>query len=233
MMPKRAVRRFAGAVGLGLIVALTGCGNQGEGQRGTYSTTFAVVKEQIKLRQDRRNKPEVTGPQFTRAMLSGIKDSLLSAELDSGEFVATLFVTARSGPYLTWKSADNVTISTRNDVVVQTRGFPNDLMAVGTGPVQSALAGGPGRGAREYTHLTGDNQLRTIRLICEVTDKGAEQVIVLERAHATRRLEERCTATDGQQVTNMFWLGGDGTIWASHQWLGPELGHIRLERYIR
>lgn len=236
-MMRRMGSRLTAALGLALGLAVSGCGNQGEGQQGSYAKAFSVAREQIKLRRGARAAPAAVRPQLNRAALAGVKSSLLSARFDNGSSGVTMFVTARSGPYLTWKTLSGVTISTKNDVIHQTRGFANDLMSVGSQPVQAYLRGGVGRGERVYRHLAEDNKMRRIAMVCDVTNLGAERIVVLELGHATRHLQEVCTATDGpfdgQRITNDYWVGGDGTIWASRQWLGPELGHIRMERYIR
>lgn len=226
----RSQRRIRRATALFLTLALTaatGCSNLGEGQQGGFATAFSELRAQIKLRRAGGQAAPGAGVQVTRAMLAGVNVPVLSARFDRTGLAATMTVIARSGPHLTWKSLDDVTITTRNGIIVQTRGLADDLMSVGTLPLR------PGRGERVYQHLAEDNKMRRLPLICEVADRGAERIVILERGHATRHYQETCTAADGQKITNSYWVGGDGTVWASHQWLGPELGHIRLERYLR
>lgn len=224
-------RRLIAAAFLGLATVLAGCGTKDE----TENTT--ILRDIVSERFGKgKTAPAAPKLQLTRAMLKGITEPFLEAELEQGGFKATLFVTARSGPHLTWKSLDNVTLSTRDDVLISTRGLPFDLMASDPSPIMSALSGAPADARRVMRWLTGDNQIRAVAYDCTIDDRGAARITVLERVHATRHLIERCTAVKPApgrpDFSNEYWAG-QGTIWRQRVWIGPELGHIRMDRLIR
>jgi hypothetical protein len=57
---------------------------------------------------------------------------------------------------------------------------------------------------------------------------GFEDVVLVERRYATRRVQESCSGDDGRFV-NDHWLQG-GTLRQSRQWAGRDLGYITIGR---
>lgn len=127
-----------------------------------------------------------------------------------------------------WMSGDQLsTVTTRDGVVIATRGLGGDLLSSGV-----PLADGqPQSGALEQRIFTGDNRERSLMLRCETEDIGAERVDILGVSHDARHLRQSCDGGDGSRVTNDFWQSpGDGTIWKSRQWAGPYVGYLQLNR---
>lgn len=230
------LHRITLIAGLGLSMVLTGCGTPSENDRAQVMTK--LLREQVTQRRARRNPPPALT--ITRAMLAGVKDPFLSAELEQGGFKATLFVTAESGPHMTWKTLDNVTLSTRAGALVSTRGLPYDLMSSDPAPVLAALTNAPAEIRREMRWLRGDNTADVRHYDCALEDQGTTRIVVLERSHTTRHLVETCAPVPGaaplgekrSSFTNEYWVA-QGTIWRQRVWLGPNLGHIRMDRLIR
>lgn len=227
----RILRRLLAVTGGAVALALAGCGTPDATDKNVLIRD--IVSERIARGRD--GKTKIPPPQITRAMLAGITDPFLAAELENGGFKATLFVTSRRGPVLVWKTLDDVTLSTRNDVLIATRGLPHDLISSDPAPIMTALTGAPADARRVLRFLTGDNKIAPQPYNCDITDRGPARIIVLERSHTTRHLVESCTPAQpglGSDFVNEYWTG-QGTIWRQRVWLGPELGHIRLDRLIR
>ena len=58
------------------------------------------------------------------------------------------------------------------------------------------------------------------------------RIEIVERQHDTTRVEETCFGPQGS-IANTFWIGADGTIWKSKQWISPGLGYMETELLVR
>lgn len=169
---------------------------------------------------------------LSRAALAGVEEPMLLANVDSIGAAATLRQARHNEGFITWASADKVTVTTRGGIVTATRGLPADLLSADAAPLLAALAGGPATYTRALRTLGGDRQILRSRLNCRLEQVGVEQIEVLEISHQTRHLAETCTDAAGGTLRNDFWLGAGGTLWKSRQFLNPQLGYITLQTLI-
>jgi len=158
---------------------------------------------------------------------------LLLARLPDRGAAATLTRIGSNSGVETWQTADDVTLSFREGVLVASRGLGGDLM---TADVTGTLAVLRGTGAAAYprpqTTLDGDWQIVVIPFRCRIADRRAEVLTIAERVQPVQRLEEVCTAP-GREVRNLYWQGADGFLWATRQWVGDAPGSLETERLIR
>lgn len=149
-------------------------------------------------------------------------DARLIAVLPSRGATATLAIEAVNGTVTTWRTADNVTLSFDDGVLVSTRGLGFDLMGAGAEKTWAALAGGDaGPYRRQYRYLDGENHTAYVTAGCTMHDRGVEVV----GGRSLRRHDEVCE-TFRFAFTNVFWRDGAGRVQRSRQWIGPEIGHV-------
>lgn len=115
----------------------------------------------------------------------------------------------------TWLTEDDITLSTRDGMVVATRGLGFDVMEADVELALAALRGGGARASRNFGWLDGEGRMLRRSFDCVYTRSGAG---ITERCHAI-----------GLSFENAYILRG-GRIVASRQWLGPVLGAISLEQ---
>jgi len=69
-----------------------------------------------------------------------------------------------------------------------------------------------------------------LSLSCDLQDLGMETIVIVERSHHTRHLQERCEGGGGG-VVNDYWVDPNRpVVWQSRQWAGPNVGYLRLRR---
>lgn len=138
---------------------------------------------------------------------------------------AVLFRVAVNQDVETWLSADNISLSFRQGVLVASRGLGFDLMGADASGTLAALQGqGEPVYRRQMRFLTGDHRTTYLMAGCTLTAAGAEVVA----GRQTQRLEEQCKAHQ-HQITNLFWVDGSGRILRSRQWIGPEIGYLEAQ----
>ena len=181
-------------------------------------------------------------PQLSRAFLDTVDQPYIEATLERRDQTAYLLIADRRrddlpGEIVTWRTGDNVTLTTRAGVLIATRGLGGNLLSAQVQVADGRL--GPASGGAHVMQIRAhDNKALGMALACDLEDLGAETIIIVERAHATRHLRQRCERVrqgdepgQGGVVVNDYWIDStQGVIWQSRQWAGPEIGYLRLRR---
>lgn len=209
------------------LLALAGCGSD----RGDSIAGVALAGLQG-LVTPAAPAPDIRAG-LTREALDQLGQPLLYAELPARKARAGLLLAARNGPHATWVTADGISLSFRHGVLNASRGLGGDLMAADLDePLAMIRGGGSGRGVRIHAYLDGENQTYTRAFTCDYRQAGRQTIELVGARHATRLVRETCRATD-LEFANLYWVGDDGTVWKSRQWIGPEAGYVLTERLVR
>lgn len=225
-----------------LLGGCTGGGGALKDERPGGLTSLRIAGElRDLLRQRREGPPALT---VTRAELAeaGVTQPFMILRLEDGA-AAGMFPVASNRGHLQWRTPDGIGVTGRGGIVAATQGLGGDLLSAETEPLLRALAEGrSARYRRVLRRLDGEGVVLVQPYDCTLSLGGEERVVLLGRAHPTRRSEERCrpiapsldrvaAAYRAEPFTNRYNVG-DGTIWLSRQYVGPAVGHVVLERII-
>lgn len=179
-------------------------------------------------------KPAPAAPPLTRALLDTVEEPVLEVTLERKNLTAFLTLDAGGRDdrgVSVWRTTDNVTLSTRNGILVATRGLGGDLLS-STVQVAGRQPGPASGGAHVQMIRSLDARQVRLPMVCELADLGPETIEIVERNHPTRRLQQRC-AGGGGTIVNDYWVDpGAGLVWQSRQWAGPHIGYMRFRRLI-
>ena len=170
-----------------------------------------------------------------RAQIDREGRSLLMARLLQVGTTALMRPSGRNGDVVTWLSPDNISLSFAGGVLVATRGLGADLMSAEVTGTRRMLAGHemPPRGyPRLHGRLDGEHRTQFASYLCHEAGRRPETITLNGKERQTMRVTERCTAPD-IAFDNTYWLGRDGLIWQSRQWVGTVIGHLQTERLHR
>jgi len=167
---------------------------------------------------------------LSRAQLAGITTPLIRVELEKTGGLATLVLVDEKAGWRTWFTADGASLTFQRGVLVQSRGLGADLMTTDARSTIRALPRRSGTGlARIQRYLDGENHTLALQFTCSLQNIGPATVEILGQRYATQQLRESCTNTT-QSFQNDYWIApGDGVIWQSRQWVGPDLGYISVQ----
>ena len=218
------------AIAACLALLLTGCSG-GTATTPLYTQIGGAVRATIAARKaGRAPRAEVT-----RAQLDTLTDPFLEVTVERRDILAYLFISTirrddSPGEIVQWRSDDDATITMRNGVLIATRGIGGDMIS-SVVPVAEGVTGPAHGGERRHDIRTGNLQIAQLVLACDLTDLGPETIVIVERAHRTRHLAERCAAEGGGVVENDYWVdSARGIVWQSRQWAGPHIGYLRTRR---
>mgnify|MGYP002398757564 CR=1 FL=1 len=179
-----------------------------------------------------RPKPAPSGPLITREKLATISAPVLLITVEQSGEQGTAIPLGVNGDAVTWITANGASLTFKGQALFSTRGLGADLLTAEMGGLPAAIASrSPARYGRAMRFINGDESIRKERYFCELTRDGSETRVVLGRSHATTRLRESCYELNGSyEFQNLFWVGGDGTVWDSRQWVSATVGHLVVQR---
>lgn len=121
-----------------------------------------------------------------------------------------------------WLSPEGISISTRDGLLIATRGLGGDLLASDVGETQAMIAAGNiGITTRFHTFISGADEAVTRTYVCELALHGTQTITISTQQIATRVLIENCQSLD-QEFSNLYWVvGAENLIIQSQQWAGP------------
>ena len=216
--------RFPMLGGILCLAALAGCGNQTE-----VSPLLTAMKGAAKAVTAGKGAAPAAPAQVTRADLVKLGVPVIKGEMKTGNSTFYIVPIAVKGDVQTWSTSDDVTLTFRNGVLAETRGFGPDIMQ-STGPSLSQLRAG-GSHQRSYVYLDGGDQLIRLSYDCRVTFAGAETITVVAQQHSTTRVVEDCTGKQGN-FTNEYWFEKSGKLRKSKELLVPAWGYLDLARVV-
>ncbi|MFG6637684.1 YjbF family lipoprotein [Sulfitobacter sp. 1A12126] len=138
--------------------------------------------------------------------------SLMIAQLEQNERASILVRKGVNRDVETYFTPDNISLSLKEGVLVGTRGLGFDLMSGDVAEVLAGLRHG-GQAVRVHRYLDGEDQIVIKSYICNYSGNA--------------QITENCYGKD-HSFKNSYKMSG-GKVVASRQWIGPDLGYIRLE----
>lgn len=221
---KSHLRIATGLAALALILA--GCGDLAANKTGVDLVTG--LARQVTGAGQAPQAAAASDPRraLTRAMIDQSEVPVILIVVIDRDAAATLIAAGVNGDKVTWVSADGIGVILRNGFLIGTRGLGDDLMGADVNGSQMALRRG-GTSTRIHDYLTGTDQVVRRSFQCQIATVGPESIEILERTYATTRIDETC-ADGTTSFVNSYWVGADGTIWKSRQWVSALVGALEI-----
>ena len=168
------------------------------------------------------------------AVLAATTQPLLLVEAENIGASALLNQHARRDGTIDWRTGDNVSITLNRGVVIATRGFGDDLMSADVDQTLAMLQNRPT--AQDYprflSRLDGEYQTEFESFLCRRTGQDGETLNSYGRLRQTVKITELCR-NPGGSFENTYWVGSDGTMWKSRQWVSPDIQYVETELLVR
>ena len=233
----RFMTQFMTRGALALLAGLAACTNLGDESSATLKTLAAIQAAAGRAVAGDETEPR---PPLTRAVLDTIDGEFIQAEIEKSGSSAFMYISAErtgaaagaeGGRLLVWRTENDVSLTLRDGVLVETRGLGNDMISAEGGPALAAVRSRvAGQGSKRQVYSALDNKSVAMNFVCAVDDLGPETIVIVERRHATRHLRETCELQGGT-VVNDYWVDSRGpTVWQSRQWGGPNIGYVQFRQ---
>ncbi|HUF57145.1 MAG TPA: YjbF family lipoprotein [Thermohalobaculum sp.] len=207
----------------GALVLLAGC------TKGTSTgdRLFAVVRGQLLGGEE-----AAPAPQPTRAQLDQIPAATIGfsfGDIDPVYMVAL----ADNGGYVTYQDKGRRGVVLKGGAIAGTLGLGDDLYAVKHAqddPIanRTPVAEWPAQVVRSYEYRVRDLDDYVITVSCELELLGYTQYEIVEVELGVAKVRERCSNAV-REFENTYWADLTGFVWASEQWMGPDLEPATIE----
>lgn len=133
----------------------------------------------------------------------------------------------------TWITGNGLSVSTKNGMIVGTRGFGGDLLAADASESAAIVrARKSGYAKRFMTQLNGDDQADIQAFQCQISNQGNWPLDLNGKIISTTLMQEDCKG-GGRAFRNLYWVGGTGAhtgVLQSRQWINETLGALISQR---
>ena len=211
-----------------MLCALAACSG-GVGLETGQLQSFAEIRTSFSQAIKRPSGPRPPLPKLSREFLDSLPLPALEAVLEDRDASAYMDPLQIKGDVTVWFTTDLSQLVTRNGLVTGTRGLGSDIVSSSYAQTLSAIASGEGTAQRRLNVTNDLDQSIQVSMSCQIRTVGTETLEIVELTFATRHLRETCTYTGGT-IENDYWVDSRDSrkIWKSRQWLGPEMGWIKL-----
>jgi len=224
-------------VGLAVALTLAGCAEQtGEtaglpGSTGAESRIPGIVSQVGRVIGGIRSDESVSA---ARTIPGGFSPQAIAAEPGAYRLVQIYALGVQEPARVIQQNGDEITIALQSGptaafdggILVATRGFGEDPIAIESRGVAEALRSGGGTVTRRIETLDAQDQIRTQSFSCAINAAGTESVNLGLRELPLRRFDESCRS-ESLGFDNIYWLDAAGNILASRQYVSPSVAYLR------
>lgn len=171
----------------------------------------------------------VLSPEFVALAAQGGTPYIVSVEARENAFSVFLQKTVNAKNEETWISGDRLSLGMIDGMVIATRGFGGDALAIDASQTIAALNyKQTGIVERFVTFLDGNDIAQTIAFRCEIEQRGEWPIDLGSYTSQTVLMRERCV-NGNTRFTNRFWIDlNSNDIVQSRQWISEHIGMLSL-----
>ena len=168
---------------------------------------------------------------YDKVWLSKFNQPIILLSSLDGKNTATLVALGNFKNKLTWVSADGISVSFLNGILIATRGYSQDLMESQHNGLHNLFSRNMKKLLKRYRYLDGENQYRELTFTCSVVAKKNTPSLFLDIKLDTTKFIETCKAGNTSHTNEYFVLPNTGIVLKSKQWISEANGSIIIYNY--
>ena len=134
---------------------------------------------------------------------------------------ATLVALGNNEEKLTWVSADGISVSYDNGVLIATRGYSQDLLSLKYKNPADLFSASKIEYEKVHRYLSGENKYHDIYFKCTGIKKFSQPTLILENNLSVDTFVEKCEHSSYNYVNEYDLLAGTTIVLKSKQWISP------------
>ena len=186
-----------------------------------------VIKESTPSQAKQIKKKKV----YDKVWLSKFKQPIILLSSLDGKNTATLVALGNYKNKLTWVSADGISVSFLNGILIATRGYSQDLMESQNDGLDTLFSRNTKKHLKKYRYQNGENQYRQLTFTCSVVAKKNTPSFFLDMKLETTKLTETCKAGSSSHTNEYYVLPNTSIVLKSKQWISEANGSILIYDY--
>ncbi len=168
---------------------------------------------------------------YNREWLSNFSQPIILLSSQDGKKAATLVALGNYKKKLTWVSADGISVSFTNGILIATRGFSQDLLESQQTDLNSIFLRPKKRRSKTYRYLDGQNEYEELNFSCTVKTKKNTTSSFLDLTLNTTKFTETCEAGIHKHTNEYYVLPDTNIVLKSKQWISESNGYIQIHNY--
>ena len=196
-------------------------------------TSFYNVYKDIVVSEpgSTRSKELVAKQIFDEEWLSKFNQPIVLLSSLDGRKTATLVALGNYKNKLTWVSADGISVSFINGILIATRGYSQDLMESQHNVLNILFTRNIKTRTKKYRYINGENQYWELKFNCTLSAKTNTQSVFLSMTLETTKFTEICQAGSVSHTNEYYVLPGTNIVLKSKQWISETNGSIIIYNY--
>ena len=199
----------------------------------TEKASFYKIYKDIVIKESTpsKAKPIKKEKVYDKVWLSKFNQPIILLSSLDGENTATLVALGNYKDKLTWVSADGISVSFLNGILIATRGYSQDLMESQNNGLSNLFSGNMKKFLKKYRYLDGENQYRELTFNCSVVAKKNTPSLFLDMKLDTTKFTETCRAGTISHTNEYYVLPNTSIVLKSKQWISEANGSINIYNY--
>ncbi len=157
----------------------------------------------------------------TQSWLSSFKQPIILVSSLDEKNHATLIALGNNNEKLTWVSADGISLTYNEGVLIATRGFSEDLIALKQTALEPLFNAKKATYTKTHRYINGENRYHDIEFICNGKKTTSQTIELLGIDLPVDKFMEECKS-DKHKYTNEYdLLTGTTIVVKSKQWISP------------
>lgn len=174
-------------------------------------------------------KPEV--PEKTSQWLSKFKQPILLISSLDEKSQATLVALGNNKERLTWVSADGISLTYDQGILIATRGYSQDLLALKYLNPKDLFKSKNIQYKKVHRYLTSENKYDDIIFKCLGKREQPKPVLFLEYKITLDKFVEDCVSNQYSYKNEYDLLSGTSIVIKSRQWISPSNKYFKTYNF--
>ncbi len=168
---------------------------------------------------------------YDRAWLSKFKQPIILLSSLDGKNKATLVALGNYKNKLTWVSADGVSVSFLNGILIATRGYSQDLIESQYSDLKTFFTNRKKSHSKILRYLNGENDYEETTFHCSLSAEVNIASSFLNLTITTTKFTEVCKAENMRHSNEYYVLPDTDIVLKSKQWISEKNGSIVIYNY--
>ncbi|MDA9702974.1 YjbF family lipoprotein [Paracoccaceae bacterium] len=199
----------------------------------TEKASFYKIYKDIVIKKSTTSQAEQIKKEkaYDKVWLSKFNQPIILLSSLDGKNTATLVALGNYKNKLTWVSADGISVTFLNGILIATRGYSQDLMESQNNGLDTLFSKNTKKRLKKYRYLNSENQYRELSFICSVVAKKNTPSFFLDMKIETTKFTETCKAGTTSHTNEYYVLPNTSIVLKSKQWISEANGSMVIYNY--
>ena len=181
--------------------------------------------------QDKSESSNSSVQKKTNEWLSKFKQPIILISSSDGKTQATLVALGNNNEKLTWVSADGISLTYDNGILIATRGYSQDLLSLKYLNPTNLFKSKNIEYKKVHRYLTGENKYNDINFKCLGKREQPKPELFLEYKITLDKFVEDCVSNQYSYKNEYDLLSGTSIVIKSKQWISPSNKYFKTYNF--